>query len=750
MLVPRIRTRRPLSATAVLLSVLVAPAIAADPPFTVSQVLSSPFPSNMEAAPTGGHVAWVVNDRGERNLWVASPPEYRGRQVTRFAGDDGQEMGSIAWSADAGKIAFVRGGPPNASGELPNPLSDPTGVETAIWVVDLGAPDAEPRKIAPGSSPLFRPDGSLLFVAKGDVMFHSLAESAPEDGDGEAAAERSPSERSPSENAAAESAKPVRLITARGGLGSLRLSPDGSQLALVSGRGDHSFVGVYDFDSKKLHFLDPSVDRDGAPVWSPDGRRLAFLRIAASAAREIFAPVREAQPWSIRVVDVASGEAREVWRALPGGGSAFRGTASPDDLIWTTDGHLIFPWERDGWTHLYAIRVDSPSRQEARLLTPGDFEVEYVERDASGRGVVYSSNQGDIDRRHLWRVTADGLPPEQLTSGDGVENDPAPTSDGCCVAFVGADGRAPLAAEILRGNGSVTELMPGALPADFPLEHLVEPEQVILTATDGLRIHAQLFEPPSSFAGERPALIFFHGGSRRHMMLGWHYSSYYHNAYAFNQLMASRGFVVISVNYRSGIGYGLEFREALDYGATGASELHDVLGAGLWLRDRDDVAPDAIGLWGGSYGGYLTAMGLAHASDLFAAGVDIHGVHDWNEAIQNFVPSYEPLEDPARTRLAFESSPMAKVDDWRSPVLLIHGDDDRNVPFSETVTLVEKLRELGVEHELLVFPDEVHSFLTHANWIEVFERSSEFLERHLGARAATPEREGAEVVSSGR
>ena len=760
MLVPRIRRRRHIPATALLLSLLAASAFAAEPPFTVEQVLSTPFPSNLEAAPAGGHVAWVVNDRGVRNLWVASPPEYRGRPVTAFTEDDGQELGGLAWSTDGRRIAFVRGGPPNPAGELPNPLSDPAGVETAIWVIHLDGPDAEPRKVGPGSSPLFRPDGSLLYVAKGDVMLHSLvedgasaedtAEDTAEDATGAEDAVAAESASPQSEDPANGRSQAERLITARGGLGNLRLSPDGSKLALASGRGDHGFVGVYDFASKRLRFLDPSVDRDGQPTWSPDGRRLAFLRIPASSDRSIFAPVREAQPWSIRVVDVESGEGREVWRALPGRGSAFRPTASPDDLIWTRDDHLIFPWEREGWTHLYAIRVDSPARAEARLLTPGELEVEYVERDATGAGVVYSSNQGDIDRRHLWQVAADGRPPESVTGGDGVENDPAPTSDGCCVAFVGADGRTPLAPRILLADGSVRELMPGALPAEFPLEHLVAPEQVIFAATDGLEIHAQLFAPPARFSGERPALIFFHGGSRRHMMLGWHYSSYYHNAYAFNQLMASRGFVVLSVNYRSGIGYGLEFREALDYGATGASELHDVLGAGLYLRARDDVAPDAIGLWGGSYGGYLTAMGLAHASDLFAAGVDVHGVHDWNRTIKNFVPSYQPLEDPDRTRVAFESSPLAAVEGWRSPVLLIHGDDDRNVPFAETVTLVERLRELGVEHELLVFPDEVHSFLTHANWVEAFERASEFLTRHLAARAATPEREGATVVSAGR
>ena len=155
--------------------------------------------------------------------------------------------------------------------------------------------------------------------------------------------------------------------------------------------------------------------------------------------------------------------------------------------------------------------------------------------------------------------------------------------------------------------------------------------------------------------------MFFHGGSRRQMLLGWHYRGYYHNAYALNQYLASRGYVVLSVNYRSGIGYGMEFREALNYGATGASEFNDVLGGGLYLRNRPEVDPEKIGLWGGSYGGYLTALGLARASDLFAAGVDLHGVHDWNAVIRNFVPSYDPEASLDFARLAFESSPMAET-----------------------------------------------------------------------------------------
>jgi dipeptidyl aminopeptidase/acylaminoacyl peptidase len=270
------------------------------------------------------------------------------------------------------------------------------------------------------------------------------------------------------------------------------------------------------------------------------------------------------------------------------------------------------------------------------------------------------------------------------------------------------------------------------MPADFPAAKLVTPQPVMLSAADGLRLHGQLFLPKNVATGERrPAVVFFHGGSRRQMLLGWHYMDYYHNAYAMNQYLASRGYVVLAVNYRSGIGYGLDFREALNYGATGASEFNDVLGAGLYLRSRPDVDPDRIGLWGGSYGGYLTALGLARASDLFACGVDMHGVHDWNLEIPTFVPSYNPQARPDVARLAFESSPLASVKTWRSPVLLIQGDDDRNVPFTEMVRLVEALRQQGVDFRQLVFPDEIHVFLRHATWLGAYHAASDFLDAHL-------------------
>jgi dipeptidyl aminopeptidase/acylaminoacyl peptidase len=358
----------------------------------------------------------------------------------------------------------------------------------------------------------------------------------------------------------------------------------------------------------------------------------------------------------------------------------------------------------------------------AAALTPGDFEVEDIGLGADHREVVFNSNEGDIERRHVWKVAAAGGKPVPLTSGQGIEWAPVETSDGKAIAFFQSDAQHPGHPAILIGKQE-KDVDSAAIPSGFPVQHMITPEAVTFASSDGLTIHGQLFLPPNRQA-RAPAVIFFHGGSRRQMLLGWHYMYYYNNAYALNQYLANRGYIVLSVNYRSGIGYGLNFREALSYGGTGASEYNDVQAAANYLRARNDVDAARVGVWGGSYGGYLTALALARNSDIFRAGVDFHGVHDWAKEWE-----LRPT-DPA-AKLAFESSPMAFVDGWRSPVLLIHGDDDRNVQFGQTVVLTDALRKRKVEFEDLIFPDEIHDFLLFRHWREGYEAAARFLDRHL-------------------
>jgi dipeptidyl aminopeptidase/acylaminoacyl peptidase len=399
-----------------------------------------------------------------------------------------------------------------------------------------------------------------------------------------------------------------------------------------------------------------------------------------------------------------------------------------NQLLWGAGDRIVFPWEKTGWLHLYSIstRGDSPTA----LNPEGAFEVEHVALTHDGHDVLFSTNQDDIDRRHIRRVSVLGERPTTVTTGEGIEWAPVELSDGHGVAVLRSDWRTPAHAAMQSADGKLQDLAPAEITAGFPSESFVRPQSVMLSAADGMQLHGQLFLPAGIKAGERrPAMIFFHGGSRRQTLLGFHYMNYYHNSYAMNQYLANLGYIVLAVNYRSGIGYGLNFREALNYGASGASEFNDVLGAGLYLCNRSDVDPKRIGLWGGSYGGYLTALGLARASDLFAVGVDFHGVHDWSE-IRNRVS--ESTGDGANAgRVAYESSPMSSVSTWKSPVLLIHGDDDRNVDFHQTVALIAALRKQGVPFEQIIFPDEIHGFLTHKRWLEAYQASAEFLGRYL-------------------
>lgn len=673
--------------------------------FTLEQVMSAPFSSGLVAAPAHNAFAWVANAEGKRNIWVAerSGSGFTARQITNYSQDDGQEIGDLTWSPDAQWILYVRGGPSDYPEQAaPNPAHLAGGTERDVWMVPVAG--GAPHEVAKGTSPTISPSSDLVtWVAAGQIWFEKLQDIG---------------------------SKPPQSIAIYGGCSSFVWSPDGTRLAFVSSRGSHSFVVVFSPATDSLTFLDPGVDHDSFPVWSPDGREVAFVRVPYSPQENFDRPWRSGRPWSIRIADADTGKGHLLWKASPGQGSVFRGLDADEQLYWTADNHVILPWEGDGWLHLYAVPATGGT---ARLLTPGDFEVENAASTPDRTRVIFSSNQGDSERRHIWEVSATSEAPTALSRGNGIETQPVVGSDGHTIVVLRSDARIPMRPAVLDASGGISDLAPQLIPADFPAAEMVAPQPVIYSSTDGMKIHGDLFLPPGGETCVRhPAVVFVHGGSQRQMLLGWHSMGYYSNAYALNEYLANHGYVVLSINYRSGIGYGLDFREAVDYGATGASEFRDVEGAGLYLRGRCDVEPKAIGIWGGSWGGFLTAMALSRASDLFAGGVDMSGVHDWNiDNPQNYQISDTAGDVNARWRLAWESSPLYSVSTWRSPVLLVQGDDDDEVPFLQTVKLAAALRERNVDTQVLVFPDEVHDFLLHRTWVTAYQATSDFFNQHF-------------------
>jgi len=666
----------------------------------IEDLLSVPFPTSLKSSNDGKQIAWVFNNQGVRNLYIADAATLTTKVLTAHTIDDGIEIDDVEFTPDGNKILYVEGNPNNGHGEAANPALLQSKTDMVTWIVDIDGSNL--KKIGNGNNPVVSPDNKMvLFTQGGQVWFSNLDSSKPAE----------------------------KLIQARGSLRELRFSPDGKNLALVSNRGDHAFIGIYNIANKTLIYPDPSVDIDAAPVWSPDGKTIAFIRIPNAKDKLPFTELRAGNPWSIRLLDVSSGKAKEAWKAAAGKGSVlFTDFPVADNLLlWSADNHIIFPYEKDGWQHLYALDIEKGT---TRLLTPGDGEVEAMLLNEDKTAVIYNTNIGDSHHRHIQEVNISDGKINSITKGNGIEWSPVITSKGIVVLHSTAT--TPGWPAIIGQDGSINAIAPGLFPKNFPSSSLVTPTDITFRSKDGILIHGQLFLPPGYQPTKKyPALLFFHGGSKRQMLLGYHYMDYYSNDYSMNQFNANNGYIVLSVNYRSGIGYGLDFREAIHYGANGGSEYNDVQAAGLYMKSRADVDTKRIGLWGGSYGGYLTAMGLARNSDIFSCGVDIHGVHDWSEEMKTWVADYDPATRTAFAKIAFASSPVNFLNGWKSPVLFIHGDDDRNVPFNKTVNLVEKLRARNVYFEQLVFPDEVHSFLLHSNWLKAYHASSEFFNKRL-------------------
>jgi dipeptidyl aminopeptidase/acylaminoacyl peptidase len=683
---------------------------AAQSSFTLEQVMSAPFPANLTASKTGGRVAWTLDQQGRRNIWVAEAPEFHVRQLTHYDTDEGQPLSDLHFSSDSNVLVYVRGEGKNAAGQSPNPTSNTAGFEQSVW--SIAWTGGEPKKLDAGDSPQISPAGTVAYIKDHQLWVAKLDASD----------------------------KPFQIVV-RGNSADPQWSPDGSKLAFVSSRTDHAFFAVYDPSNKSLRYLSPSVDSDQTPRWSPDGKFIAFIRRPAALRDKpegFFIAPDVPEPWAVWIADVSSSSAHEIWHSgkeLTDSFPAMAADTGGGVLNWGSNDRLIIASAKDGWQHLYSLAADAKKQENLTLLTPGNCEVEQWSFSPDKQTIVFNSNCGrakeDIDRRHLSRVdVAGGSEPVRITTGESIEWSPVVLGDGKSIAYLGSDAKHPGRPFVspLAFDFSPRWLDSGTWPADFPADHLVAPQQMVFHSGDGLELHAQLFLPPNLKPAEkRPALVFLHGGPMRQMLLGWHYMYYYSNCYAMNQYLASRGYIVMALNYRSGIGYGHSFFEAPGRAGRGASEYQDVVAAGKFLAARSDVDAKHIGLWGGSYGGYLTALGLGRNSDLFAAGVDLHGVHDW--PTDNWDGKNIP---PELTKLAHTSSPVTAVDTWRSPVLFIHGDDDRNVIFTQTVDLIARLRAKNVEIEQLIFPDEIHDFLLHRSWLAAYHAASDFFDRYFG------------------
>ncbi|MEB2775152.1 prolyl oligopeptidase family serine peptidase [Algoriphagus sp. D3-2-R+10] len=666
--------------------------------FTMEQVGKFSFPSELTSSPTGEKIAWAMNEQGKRNIYFAEGPAFDPKKLTEFNEDDGQEISSLQFTPDGNLLIFVRGGDHGGgnSSSTVNAQNLPKLPKVEIWKIKLA--DGTVEAITEADDPFVGPPHQLGYLKGGQVWTVDLKTAA----------------------------KPSQLFEVKGSVNYAKYSPDGTKLAFVSNRGSHSLVGIYQDNETPIQWMSPSFHRDVLPQWSPDGEKLAFIRLQGGKGATFDLLEPRHTPWEIWIADASSGETKELWKAP----ETLRGSYSYPFFSFSADGNLVFQSYEDGWQHLYSLEVGSG---KTTLLTPGDYMVEQIKINADNSKLIFSGNTGsepeDLDRRHVGSIDISSSTLTWETSGDGIEAYPVWIGNSDKYAYFSAT--AKRSHLIAVNDGTKTKLLQESIiPTDFPQSYLVIPKQVKFTAPDGTTVYGQLFEKGGG-EGKKPGVVFAHGGPQRQMLLGWSYMDYYSNTYALNQYLAELGFVVLSVNYRLGIGYGYEFHRPANGYYQGAVEYQDIKAGGEFLASLPQVDGDKIGIYGGSYGGYLTALALARDSDLFKVGVDIHGVHDL-DGRYDLPETYEVAADLDKAKkIAWESSPIADLATWKSPVLFIHSDDDRNVSVSQTADLIRRFEELGKPYESILIPGDTHHWMKWSNMIRVDQVTADFLKKHL-------------------
>jgi len=412
--------------------------------------------------------------------------------------------------------------------------------------------------------------------------------------------------------------------------------------------------------------------------------------------------------------------------------SAWIGGPCSDCGGWYGQDRIWYVSEADGFSHLYTIGADGTGKQQ---LTSGRWEVRDVDLSTDGRWFDLLTNQVSPFEQHLYRMAVTGGPLEKITSKTG-KHTAVVSPDGQFVADVYSYVNRPPDLFLLRNRpgAEMSQLTtsPSAEWLSFPW---IVPELVMIPASDGAQVPAHIYKPSDMKAQSNgAAVIFVHGAGYLHNV--GNFWSEYPREYMFNQLLASKGYVVLDLDYRGSDGYGHDWRTAI-YRHMGGRDLQDQVDASDYIGRNFRIGPERIGIYGGSYGGFITLMALFTEPKHFGAGAALRSVTDWAHYNQGYTSDI--LNLPQNDTLAYrQSSPIYFAEGLEDPLLMAHGMVDTNVHFQDIVRLTQRFVELGkTRWELAVYPVEDHAFVRPSSWADEYRRIFELFERYLPNSTST-------------
>jgi len=462
--------------------------------------------------------------------------------------------------------------------------------------------------------------------------------------------------------------------------------------------------------------------RWGTLLMSPDARlAVASVRAADNNSRWLVAV--DPATGRTRALDVTADDAwvREVGPANNVSGG----------LGWLPDNRRVwYLAEHDGWMHLYTVDVTAAQPQRKQLTT-GKFEIDTVQLSADGGTFYIQSTEQHAGERHLYALSVDGGPRTKLTSATGASSGEVSPDNSTFGVIYSAATKPPEVYVMANRPGAEPRQVTTSSSPEWRSHKWVEPQLVTYKTRDGVDVPARLYTPEMVGARRNPsapAVVFVHGAG--YLQNAHRYWSSYYREYMFHHLLASRGYVVLDPDYRASAGYGRDWRTAI-YRWMGGKDLEDVVDGAKYLVDTQKVHPKRIGVYGGSYGGFITLMAMFTTPDVFAAGAALRPVTDWAHYNHSYTSNIlnEPQSDIEAYR---KSSPIYFAEGLKGALLILHGMVDTNVHFQDSVRLAQRLIELRKENwDLALYPVEDHGFIEETSWADEYKRILKLFEQHL-------------------